>query len=352
MIDEHHPTLSPSALPMLEQCPCFERAEDAAAIALEPREPRPTYRDRGTEQHLVFEHLLRGHEMPTDTVLTPIEKEQVQWAADYVKANITAEFPMELEQRLVLMDDYFNIITFGTADVTNGPHLFDYKSGDMHNYWLQVACYGLMQMDRLGVDNATVTVLFARHKKAHQVDLTQAKAQEKVFAVINSVIDPERKPKANPYCKWCCKVMTCPAVKKVIGGVEAGHYKIEDPVELSEALKKTVILIEWAARVQAHAKQMAMAGTEIPYFYLKPRQGAREIVDVKRAYELSGLPPDQFLKLCNVAVGAVEDAIATHDSISKSAAKKEVNSRLGEVIRRRPPTVSLAQTQQTEPTET
>lgn len=303
--------------------------------------------------HEAFAIQLGSGHLAFETIhLTPTEQEQVQWAVDYVKANVSTAYPTEVEQPLVLMDDSFNVITFGTGDVLNGPQLFDLKTGDYHNYWLQMACYGLMQMDRIGTDSAKVDVLFARHKNVHQQDVTREEATSRIMAVVKAVLDPARKPKANPYCRWCRKVMTCEAVVHLVSGLEHEHYEIREPNELSKTLKTAKVVKEWADRVEAFAKDQAIAGVEIPFFYLKSRAGAREIMDVRRAYELSGLPSELFLSLCNLPVGALEDAISTKENIPKSAAKKIVNTQLSEVIKRRPPTVHLAQTKnEDEPTE-
>jgi hypothetical protein len=215
-----------------------------------------------------------------------------------------------------------------------------------------MACYGLMQMDRIGTDHATVDIMFARHKNVHQQDVTREEATRRIMAVVAAVLNPDKKPKANPYCRWCRKVMTCEAVVHLVSGLEHERYEIREPNELSKALKTAKIVKEWVMRVEAFAKDQAIAGMEIPFFYLKSRAGAREIMDVKRAFELAGLPADLFLSLCSLPVGTLEDAISSKEGIAKSAAKKLVNNQLSEVIKRRPPTVHLAPTQnEEEPTE-
>jgi CRISPR/Cas system-associated exonuclease Cas4 (RecB family) len=345
----HHPTLSPSSMPMLEQCPCFERADDA--ISLEPK-PKPiSYRGHGNTMHKVFEAQLRGEEPAVDG-LTLHECEGIDWAVDYVRTHITTEHPIEIEQSLVLMDEAFRVITFGTGDVINGMRLFDLKTGDYHNYWLQMACYALMQMDRMGVDEMMVLVMFTRFKKVHELVITREEAYRRIMAVVEAVTDPDKKPKANPYCKWCRKVMTCEAIIHLVSGTEITRYEIDDPNELGHSLRNARILKEWVSRIEEHAKRLALSGTEIPGFELKSRAGAREIMDVKKAYELSGLGPDEFIMLCSLPVGALEDAIAVKEEIPKSRAKKLVNERLGEVLQRRPPSVHLALTKNAEePTE-
>jgi hypothetical protein len=349
---DHHPTLAPSSLPMLEQCPCFERGEDAAALALEPRE-ETSYKDRGTLLHEVLAAALR--DKPTqenEKLLTPNEIEQVKWAYDYVKVHSTTEHPLEVEQRLVLIDNEFNIVTYGTGDAVNGGNVFDLKTGDYHNYWLQMATYGLMQMDRIGLNLATVFVMFSRFRNVHMLTIKREEATRKIMAVIASVLDPEKKPKANPYCRWCKKVMTCPAVVTLLEGITPENYEINDPEALSLALRTARIMAEWSKRIELHAKNLALAGVEIPYFFLKSRQGAREIMDVKRAYELAGLPPDEFIALCNLPVGALEAAIAARENIGITKAKKQVNEKLASVLRRKPPSVRLTPTQnEDEPTE-
>lgn len=342
MIDEHHDSLAPSSLPMLEQCPCFERADDA--ISLEPKEREMNYRDHGTMMHYAFERRMTGKNTILEGGLTPHELEGIEWAVDYTKARLTTEYPVQLEHRMLLLDEAFRVVTFGTGDVVNGRQLFDLKTGDLHNYWLQMAAYALMQMDLLGVDEVDIYLLFTRLRRAIELKIKREEASRRVFAVIRAVQDPDKKPRANPYCKWCRKVMTCEAVIHLVSGTEHERYQIDEPDELSEALFRAKIVKEWATRIEAHAKALAMSGTEIPHFYLKPRQGAREIMDVKRAYELSGLSADEFIVLCNLPVGAVEDAIAIKQGITKSAAKKLVNTQLSEVIARRQPTIQLALT--------
>lgn len=338
---------------MLELCPCFERADDA--ISLEPKDVDPSYRDRGSQLHLLFAQQLRGGIVVGSAIvkdLKPYEEEGIKWAVDYVKAHLTSEYPMEVEQRLVLMDDKFSIVTFGTGDVVNGKTLFDLKTGDYHNYWLQMACYALMQMDREGLDDLEVRLLFSRYRKIIELTVTRDEASRRIFATVAAVLNPDKKPRANPYCKWCRKLMTCEAIIHLVSGTEHERYEIEDPVALSAALKVARILKEWVGRIEYFAKTTAIAGTEIPGFELKSRQGAREIMDVKRAYELAGLPPDDFIVLCSLPIGALEDAIAARESIPKTRAKKLVNDRLGDIIQRRPPSIRLALTQQQEePTE-
>lgn len=336
---------------MLAECPCFERSADEAAFLMEPSEKITAYRDRGTLLHEVFASRLEGISNPDESYLTPHESEGISWAVDYVRARMTSGWPVEIEQRLVLLDDKFNIVTFGTGDVLNGPILFDLKTGDFHNYWLQIAIYGLAQMDRIGVDEVEVHVLFSRFKKAHELRIDRGQAQWRIFAVVDAVMDPEKRPRANPYCRWCRKIATCAAVVHLATGEPISRYEYDAPNELANALFRARLLKDWAAKIEFDAKKKALAGIELPGFELKSRQGAREIVDVKRAHELSGLPPDEFLNLCNLPVGALEDLIAEREKIGKTAAKRQINSQLAEVIRRRAPTIHLQSTQQTEPTE-
>ncbi len=327
---------------MLEQCPCFER--DSAKVV-------DGYADRGNLQHRVFETWLRGEKAAEEDKLNPFEKECLKWAVDYVKLHASDGYPLELEKRMVLMDDEFNVITFGTGDVLNGPRMFDLKTGDYHDYAAQIGVYGLMQMDAIEADRIDFHVLFARHKRAHTVTLIREQVAKRFKTTCDAVLDPDKEPKANPYCKWCRKVLVCKAVHKLVDSVSPEDYEIGDPDKLSEALRKSKILAVWCDKVGEHAKAQAIAGVVIPFFMLKSRNGRREVADIKAAYERSGLPPEDFLKLCSVPVGALEDAIAAHEDVAKTAAKKIVNERLGDTLVRRPPTVHLSPTRYDEPTE-
>jgi hypothetical protein len=102
-------------------------------------------------------------------------------------------FPLEIEQPLVLMDDKFNVITFGTGDVLNGPQLFDLKDRRLTtttgSKWPSTAS---CRWTASAVDRAKVDILFARHKNAHQQDVTREEATRRVMAVVDSVMDPEQ----------------------------------------------------------------------------------------------------------------------------------------------------------------
>jgi hypothetical protein len=341
-MDKHHPTLPPSSFPMLEQCPCFKRGEDEVSMALEPAPRNPRYTNYGTMMHRGFEFRMNGKTTVLEGGLDSHDVEGLEWAVDFVRMNVDLDYPIELEQELVLMDDKFNLVTFGTGDVVNGPRLFDLKSGDYHNYWLQMAVYALMQMDRIGADQLLAWVLFSRYRKAHELLFTREEASKRIFAVVERVLDPDKKPKANLYCRWCQHLMTCSAVNELVKDGLDGKDAIEDPAELSRAWFNSKILQAWAERIQEYARQVALTGVELPNLYLKSRAGNRQIMDVKRAYELSGLPPDKFIALCRLSIGTLEDGVMAHHKLKKSAAKKYVNTQLGDVIQRGAPTVFLA----------
>jgi hypothetical protein len=327
---------------MLAQCPCFER---------DPEVTVDGYADRGTVQHAVYEAWMKDQKTPLEDKLTILEKEGVKWAVDHTKMHVSDAWPLELEKRMVLLDNEFNVVTFGTGDAVNGTRMFDLKTGDYHDYAEQIGVYGLMQMDAIEADRIDFHVLFARHQKAYSITLVRDQVTRRFNAIRDAVLDPERQPKANPYCKWCRKVMVCKAVHKLITEVDPEQYQINDPEALSKALKTTRILEVWCRKVGEFGKAQALAGVIIPYFMLKQRNGAREVADVKTAYERVGLPPDDFLRLCSVPIGALEESIAGKEGISRSAAKKLLNERLGDALVRRPPTVHLAPTNYEEPTE-
>jgi hypothetical protein len=336
---EHHATLSPSALPMLSKCQLFERGEGS-----------DEYRDAGNRLHKAFGDLLLKR--PLSVEVSMAEKEKLQWAAGIVNCTVSDAEPLEVEQKLCLMDDSFKVVTFGTADVLNGrqPWVGDLKTMDEHDYWYQMACYALMKMQRDGGNYVEVDVYYTRNQRIERLVIGRQEAIEALLVLFAKIRNPHREPVANEFCKWCKHITTCPAVSSRLVEVVAAHdwlpasllpEKLVDPADIGKALAIASLLSDWIDAVELRGKTLDAAGVDIPGWRRKVRQGNREITDAIRAYELSGLPPEAFYPTLKVTVGAIEEAIAKYEGIPLAAAKIETNLRLAEVITQRPPTTSL-----------
>ncbi len=340
--DRKHAALSPSKLDYWAECPCYEGKQDAGPAA-----------QAGTNQHTYAETLLKGWAKPTahELGLDLADKENCEWYVEYVKG--TASGLHEIEVSLELLDDDFNQITFGTADFVAGNEIFDYKSDrEERNHKLQMAAYALMLMRRDGLATVTCHLCYGKLRKVVKHTFTQAEAWALIRPVMAERQNPDRKPMPCEYCGWCAAAESCPAL--VTTALEVARQysdppetfaawhasEVSDPAVMSRMLTVARWVKAWADSVEQHAKTLAQSqGVMIPGYRLTERKGAREIVDLQKAFDLcsrNGLTQQAFLKVCSVTITKLEEVYAAAVGKSKAVSKRELNELLAECIKEKP----------------
>jgi hypothetical protein len=341
---QHHQKFAPSSFPKLAKCACYV-AEKGGKLA-----------EAGNVRHLAWADLFRfGGDEPSRVLdqhptLSVDEREGLIWAFEYVIATATAGELLQLDHRISILDDDFNELTFGTFDAAAGPDLFDLKWADAE-YDEQMICYALGRMQETGRELINVHILFALQKRVKKFTVTLDQATEVVNRIIASVKDPERKPTPNDYCGYCADRLTCSALNQRAQTVAAGREdwaldsynasQITSPVEMAKALTLARQLKDWADSVEYHAKQLVRNGAKLPGFKLIEKQGKRECNNIGTAFQLLGLPQEQFLNCCTLTYGAAEDAVAEFNKIKKAEAKRTVEEKLQTVTERKPNTYEL-----------
>lgn len=333
---DHH-IHSPSKLDALSQCPCYE-SDPAGSPAAE----------RGTRQHKYLELLLKGglENVPPDFLATLEQDdiEAVEWACDWVQENTTGD--RMIEEHLTIMDDEFQELTNGTADVLDlsDPEtalVIDYKSGQKHAYKAQLAAYGLGAMQRLGVLHACVVILYGRFKSVEKYFVTYNEAMREITRIIDDVTYPDAAPRPCDYCDWCQRAATCSALEPATTamsrwtGPEAPATidlnEITDPRAISELLTVCSYAQSQIDAIKKHALTQAKDGAVIPGYQLKERAGAWEIDDLQALYAASLMEPDQFMSACKVVKEQFETAlVATGQADTKAAAAKMANKLFGQ----------------------
>ena len=343
--NKHHARYAPSSLPVLMICPSFVSGDN---------KERNDDRDLGTKYHTALEVALeelqeRGISEGWRDSLDQAGKDAVGWAFNKIGMELSEQWPVEVEERLWLLDDDFNEITFGTADVINGPNVFDLKTGERKDdfYWIQLVCYAFMLMRRDGYKSVRVRILYTRFRQICVFEVTYEEAEAVVMGLISELEQPGMKREVpNDYCKWCSKFITCEAVKKRVDAINAGRedWEVEDyhtsnlgdPVEMKKAWKLAKLMKKWVESVEYHAKQMHEAGRHLPQMRMTSRSGNRYINEILPAFDSlkEDLTKQEFLELCSVNVGRLEDALAEKRGISKGKAKKLIDELLGELVKR------------------
>lgn len=339
----HHPTLSPSNFPMLSKCPCFVSGEVGEAA------------QAGTRQHEFLVELLTGSNGPFPE-LPEEEVAQVEWAAERVRLQ-TGDGRL-VEERLSLVGDDFEEITFGTADIVDVVNraagdrlvLMDYKSGEDHGYRPQMAVYARMAMFRFGKSVCEVHELYGRRQFDKQYDMSIADT-DFILDIISSVNNPDKQPSMNKFCGWCARQGDCtetsgaivtvateyepdnPAAKLPLSEVATWHAsQITDPRQMAIVLDVANYLSNWSDAVKAHARKAAIDGMEIPGYRLKDGRAVRKFVNIADAFNASGLEADEFLGCCTASVPDVEKVLIKKSGLKGKAAKDEFERIMGCVV--------------------
>lgn len=345
-MSEHHPTLAPSSWPGLDKCACFR-----------PDKSETKYSRHGNDEHAILANLLRGLPVEWSTV-DQTERENIEWAFEYIKLNSHSK--IHVEERGRLLDDNFEQITFGRIDAwsfaclndQSAVDLFDYKSGQMRDYRAQLIAYALILLEKLGCQRCRVHCVYGRFRRVQKFEITRQDAWDWVNRFLAQVRDPSKSPVACDYCAFCADRLTCPARIQQVNAIAKGRpdwalenyhsSQITDPKEMSKALKLARRIKDWCEAVEYHARKMALEkGMSLPGFKVQNRAGRREVHNLSLAYQRCGLPQDVFLKCCDLRFGELEEAFATTHGMKVAAAKRELSTRLGDLVERRPDTKSI-----------
>ena len=345
--------IRPSSLPMLAVCPRYVPAPDTGELD----------KSAGTARHDAMAAALLGRE-PDWSLHTDDEREKVEWAIDYIRLKSPAGETMMVEQRRELVGEDFEVIYSGTPDVTCGHELFDLKWRE-RDYAAQMAAYALAMMtDEPWMEQyVNVHVLFAERKHVQTYRLTSEDAWAIVGKILHDANSPASEPKACDYCGWCANRLTCPALTAPVQQIAdaRGEVGFDDAAKFSEwlaagahssdmnspELSGAVLRIArtigtWCEAVEHHCKALAVKQGITPAGYkIQNRQGNRFIASVMDAFARTGLDQDQFLPLCEIKFAPLAEKLAAVRGMKKSQAERELESKLGDCLQRKAPSVSL-----------
>lgn len=337
---DHHPTIPPSAMDALARCP-FYASDPAGSEAAQ----------KGTYQHEYAEALFEHEEiMDVDKNLSAEDRDNVEWYVDLVRAQASGNLEIETTLELTDRNSLMNVITFGTIDAACGGEIWDYKSDrEERPHFFQMAAYTLMRIRQKGLLQVTAHICYGKLRKVVSHTFTEEEAWDAVETVLAIVHNPKRERIPNEYCGWCVNKLTCTALTRHVSVVAAKYApedsdkiqmwnpsEMTDPAQVGRALFIARIVGPWAEACEKHAKLMLEGGHVIPGWSILERAGARQIKDVTKAFQLSGLSEAAFLRACKVGVGELEEQWATEKGMKKAAAKRELNEVLADCIENKP----------------
>ena len=344
-----HAEHSPSKFPQYEKCLCFESAPVGAAAK------------QGSYEHEVLENFMKGRTIG-DVDDATIDK--VQWAYETVLSDVTRlkvqATEVQIEQRVGITDENFEEVTFGTLDISFRDYLYDYKSGQMRNYWGQMAVYALGMMQAKNLKKVNVVILYGRFKKRDEYVIELAEAEEYVFGLITALKGGDLVPKKNDYCGWCQKKTSCP---EIIGPVKAVLKKLDipdisprrlrdllsksrdklKPGMISELMPVAEAVQSWADAIIGKCREYLDAEQDVPGWKLQSKNGAKFINDVSKARELLGIDAENFINACTVSLPKLSKLYRSYDAELKSdaAARIAVESKIETVLAQKKASISM-----------
>jgi hypothetical protein len=332
---EHHPD-GPSRLPRRVLCPASYRLERKA-----PEEKPSREALRGT--------LLHKAALSNEVVDVPeSDKWLVQKAKEYLKEKEVAfgEGKSQSEIRVEIPGLYFGTLDWIMQDNADG-FIVDLKFGlgtfSRHYEHYQLMAYALPILLK-GIKFVDV---FAYHVQSG-TELTERFTSEEAPALqveIEGIIEMARDPQseARPSeeaCRYCRAKSICPAFRSEIAlPVPAGpsSQALWSPRDWEKALdlaSKVHLWQDWSTQVRARAKElMAKGELTLPGWSVGNRY-IREVVDVAGAYHaLAGVvTQEEFLKICEAPVGALENIFVERLSKRIGGTKKALRDQFTETL--------------------
>jgi hypothetical protein len=266
-----------------------------------------------------FRFVLSGDTSKLDA-LEDDEKSAVNWAVNQV--CLVAELKTIISDESQLKVKTPGIDHEGTEDCRI-PHAcvsLDLKSGQVRDYYAQMAAYAYGNMERDFAPEWTCHLLFCDQKKVVTHHFTYEQAKMVVENILEAVADPEKKPTPCEYCNWCKNREQCFALGKAASETleivdsdlnanlaQLKTYLADSPETLAAFIAKAAIfndqLVDWAKDL---AKEKLANGEEIPGYKLQKVKGTDYIdpTQVARAFNISGAPMQEVVKFLGDKVKA------------------------------------------------
>lgn len=327
-----HHEYGPSSLPFYNACSAFQKCEDDGS-------PNPD-RDFGTNCHSKLEAILKGEKVSWEG-WSPFHRQDLEWAADIVKTQMSSEFPLEVEAELEISSPSGDQLTFGTVDVINGMQIWDLKTGKMDPdfHYLQMAAYALGVMQRANsTDSVVATILYSRLKVPYTFEITHKEAKAAVEGVFAQIMfdDPVETP--NEKCSFCAKAGNCGALLDMMESITGDKIPPDwetDPDSWSKVnsiCKRAEDFIETAKGFIR--KRMIDDGVRAAGLKIRSSRGNRFLTDIVAAFPRLELSQEEFLSCCSISVGSLEEKVAEVRGTTKKETEGILEQKLGDLLQR------------------
>lgn len=165
-------------------------------------------------------------------------------------------------------------------------------------------------------------------------------AAEEMQALAAQAVNPDAPRNPGPkQCKYCRAGGTdrCPESRETLVALRPPD-EVLAPLptgeELGTLLKKAKVAEAVIGRLRDHAREELAAGREVPGWQLVPGMKVRTLPDTAAVWaRLSDfMDPDDFMRLCKVSIGPLQDAVAEVQGWRAKDAKANFTALLGDAV--------------------
>lgn len=200
---------------------------------------------------------------------------------------------IEVEKTFKYTDTTIPEVEIGTADLVlyepyNKAHIFDWKFGHNHveeaDNNLQLGVYAIAAFKEWDCETVTVHVVEAVHEKVTEYKYVKEDI-ERIEKYVKMIIQNCKKAFAflrpsKSNCQYCRALTTCPAVtSELVEGKQNISFSELPIEEISKLLNIADINDLWSGKVKEYGYSLAMSGTPIPNWKLKPGRKIRSWID-------------------------------------------------------------------------
>jgi hypothetical protein len=259
-----------------------------------------------------FRFLLQGDHTKLMAIENEDDRDSVVWAVNQVKQR--AEGSTIISDEALLKVKTPGIEHIGTEDsrVPDKRMSLDLKSGQIRDYYLQMAAYAYGNMESEFAPDWTCHLLFCDQRRVVTHVFTYEQAKSLVEGVLAEVANPNKKPTPFESCGWCAAKETCPALGKAASETleivdsdltanlaQLKTYLADCPETLGAFLSKAAIfndeLVDWAKEL---VRGKLANNEEIPGYKLQKVKGTDYIdpTEIAKSFTVCGATTQEIVK--------------------------------------------------------
>lgn len=242
--------IRPSSLPKLAECRCYcnkPSTSDAAARGTSVdsviRTAWQTYTaGRFHESNPCHKTTVAGQPIkptkPEESLPYGLSREDrtaCAWALDKLLQYSNGAEVYTKEQDCIATS-YMDGIADGTMDAVIPAEqvLLDFKTGQIRNYYHQMAAYALSCMNTYFADEWKAILLFVDQQEVTVHEFTRESAE----GVLKPILDAPLLPSSCEYCSWCANFEECPCTRLAMTVIQQTAGPEDAHKELLAALKR------------------------------------------------------------------------------------------------------------------